>query len=133
MNNISLHFDLLIAYFEVLINQTWVLSTLVCNRNHCFCLGPIPRQKPKLANTFSQYCNQYLNHISKGEFDVIFYKFLDYFWRSGFIFKLIKTWIPQKVGNKWEKKISFGKKIGYNTDTDISVPNIKTWFRSYTT
>ena len=40
-----------------------IVCILVYHRNHYFGLGPIPKQKPKLANTFGQYRNQ--NHISK--------------------------------------------------------------------
>ena len=31
------------------------------DRNHNFGLGPIPKPKPKLADTFDRYCNQYRN------------------------------------------------------------------------
>ena len=40
---------------------------VVYDRNHYFGLGPIPKPKPKLADTFGRYRNQYRNHISKGE------------------------------------------------------------------
>ena len=40
---------------------------LVYNRNHYFGLGPIPKPKPKLADTFGRYRNWYRNHISKGK------------------------------------------------------------------
>ena len=40
---------------------------LVYNRNHYFGLGPIPKPKPKLADTFGRYRNRYWNHILKGE------------------------------------------------------------------
>ena len=40
-------------------------SVLVYDRNHYFGLGPIPKPKPKLADTFSRYRNQ--NYILKGE------------------------------------------------------------------
>ena len=42
-------------------------SVLVYDRNHYFGLGPIPKPKPKLADTFGQYCNRYQNYILKGE------------------------------------------------------------------
>ena len=42
-------------------------STLVYDQNPYFCLGPIPKPKPKLADTFGRYRNPYRNHISKGE------------------------------------------------------------------
>ena len=61
---------------------------LVCNRNHYFGLGPKP--KPKLDNTFGWYHNLYRNHIFAAKYS----KFLDYFWRSVFNFKLLKTYIP---------------------------------------
>ena len=35
------------------------LLVLVYDRNHYFGLGPIPKPKPKLADTFGPYCNQY--------------------------------------------------------------------------
>ena len=40
---------------------------VVYNQNHYFGLGPIPKPKPKLADTFSRYRSQYRNHISKGK------------------------------------------------------------------
>ena len=40
---------------------------IVYDRNHYFCFAPIPKPRPKLANTFSQYSNRYQNHILKGE------------------------------------------------------------------
>ena len=43
-----------------------LLFTLVYDRNIYFGLGPLPKPKPKLADTFGRYCNQYRNHISKG-------------------------------------------------------------------
>ena len=42
-------------------------SGLVYNRNHYFGLGPIPKPKPKLADTFGRNRNWYRNPISKGE------------------------------------------------------------------
>ena len=38
---------------------------IVYDQNHYFGTGLI--LKPKLANAFSQYCNQYQNYISEGE------------------------------------------------------------------
>ena len=38
---------------------------LVYDRNHYFGLGPIPKPKPKLADTFGRDRNRYRNHISK--------------------------------------------------------------------
>ena len=40
---------------------------LVYDRNHYFGLGPIPKLKPKLADTFSRYRNRYPNYIFKGK------------------------------------------------------------------
>ena len=42
-------------------------SVLVYDRNHYFGFGPIPKLKPKLADTFGRYRNRYRNHISKGK------------------------------------------------------------------
>ena len=42
-------------------------TVLVNDWNRYFGLGPIPKPKPKLANTFDRYHNQYRNHISKEE------------------------------------------------------------------
>ena len=43
------------------------LGPLVYDRNHYFGLGPIPKPKPKLADTFGRYRNRYRNYILKGE------------------------------------------------------------------
>ena len=40
---------------------------IVYDQNHYFGLGPIPKPKPKLADTFSRYRNWYHNYILKGE------------------------------------------------------------------
>ena len=40
---------------------------LVYDWKHYFDLGPIPKPKLKLADTFGQYHNQYQNHISNGK------------------------------------------------------------------
>ena len=45
----------------------FLLSWLVYDRNHYFGLGPIPKLKPKLPDTFGRYRKRYRNHISKGE------------------------------------------------------------------
>ena len=42
-------------------------SVVVYDWNHYFCLGPIPKLKPELVDTFGRYRNQYWNHILKGE------------------------------------------------------------------
>ena len=44
------------------------LMALVYDRNNYFGLGLIPQPKPKLADTFGQYRNQYQNQISKRKF-----------------------------------------------------------------
>ena len=42
--------------------ESWVTDTkLVYDWNHYFGLGPIPKPKPKLADTFNRYCNRYRN------------------------------------------------------------------------
>ena len=41
--------------------------SIVYDRNHYFGFGPIPKPKPKLADTFGRYRNRYRNHISKGK------------------------------------------------------------------
>ena len=46
---------------------------VVCDRNHYFGLGPIPKPKPTLGNTFGQYHNLYRNHISKGKSYGVFF------------------------------------------------------------
>ena len=151
------------------------------DRNHQFALGPIPKTKLKLAVTFGRYSNRYRNHISKGEssyqyqdnlalvwgiffiikgalktkFACKFWILLDYFWRYGFIFMLIKTYNLPRSGKheknlkknlkkfwknlkKFEKKVpvSVKKKIRlwyqYRNWTLVSVLNTQTWFRSYT-
>ena len=50
-------------------SRIWLglLVKLVYDRYHYFVLGPIPKLKPKLVNTFGRYRNRYQNHISKGE------------------------------------------------------------------
>ena len=40
---------------------------LVYDRNHSFGLGPIQKQKPKLADTFGRYRKRYRNYILKRE------------------------------------------------------------------
>ena len=42
-------------------------SEIVYDRNLYFGLNPIPKLKPKLADTFGQYRNRYRNSILKGE------------------------------------------------------------------
>ena len=49
------------------VKKTTKESTLVYDQNPYFGLGPIPKPKPKLADTFGRYRNRYRNHISKGE------------------------------------------------------------------
>ena len=39
----------------------------VYDRNHYFGFRPIPKPKPKLADTFGRYHNRYRNYILKGE------------------------------------------------------------------
>ena len=51
-------------YIEKVIDAA---AYLVYDRNHYFGLGLIPKPKPKLADTFGRYRNQYRNYISKGE------------------------------------------------------------------
>ena len=46
---------------------------VVYDWNHYFGLGPIPKPKPKLADTFSCYRNGYRNHISKRESSYQYY------------------------------------------------------------
>ena len=97
---------------------------LVYNRNQYFGLGPIPRLKPKLADTFGQYCIRYLHHISNGELSYQSFGFSrGYFFHkrahktkflSPFsnIFRLfLKIWVyfqahknlhPKEVGNNWK-------------------------------
>ena len=43
------------------------VSELVYDQNHYFGLGPIPKPKPKLADTFGRYHNWYRNYILKEE------------------------------------------------------------------
>ena len=51
--------------------------------------------------------------------------FLNNFWKSGFIFKLIKIYDPPRSGKtrekfeEFEKKTGFGKSFCSNTDTEI--------------
>ena len=48
---------------------SWIYYiSAVYNQNHYFVLGPILKPKPKLADTFGQYRNQYQNHILQGEY-----------------------------------------------------------------
>ena len=49
--------------------------------------------------------------------------FSDYFWRSGFIFKLFKNSYPQKRSGKYEKNSVSGKKIGSDIHNTIGL-----WF-----
>ena len=57
---------------------------------------------------------------------------LQYFWRSGFIFKLVKTCIPPKVGKnekKLKKKVSVLEKKNLGSDTNTGGTEIGPWFR----
>ena len=58
------------------------------DRNHYFGLGPIPKPKPKLADTFGQYHNRYRNHISKRESSYQYLNNLALVWGIFFILKL---------------------------------------------
>ena len=80
-------------------------NIVVYDRNHYFGLGPIPKPKPKLADTFGRYRNWYETKFQQENLvtDSMGYFFhhkrtpekfaakyqilLDYFLRSGFIFK----------------------------------------------
>ena len=80
-------------------------------------VGPILKPKPKLVNSFGRYRYQYRNHI-KGRIYLVLvwgvfsitkgplkpYLLPNYFWRSGFIFKVLKTH-PQERSGKHEKNL----------------------------
>ena len=44
------------------------ITEVVYDWNHYFGLSPIPKPKPKLADAFGWYSNQYRNYILMGEF-----------------------------------------------------------------
>ena len=56
----------MLHYIEPGINN-YTVHTVVYYRNHYFGFGPIPKPKPKLADTFGRYRNRYRNYILKGE------------------------------------------------------------------
>ena len=86
--------------FMIWISIFSVIAEVKNNRNQYFGLGPIPKLKPKLADTFSWYRNWYKNRIS------IRYSKIT-FWRFGFIFKLINVfghtlpWHLTTIGGPW--------------------------------
>ena len=49
------------------LRQKVFATMVVYDWNHYFGLVPLPKPKPKLADTFSQYCKWYWNYILKGE------------------------------------------------------------------
>ena len=74
------------------------------DQNHDFGLGPISKTKPKLADTITdtETANEESSYYKYGVFfhhkrapktalAAKYQIFLDYFWRSGSIFKLVKT------------------------------------------
>ena len=99
-------------------------STLVYDLNHYFGLGPIPKQEnlnwpilsaDTLTNTETtfQWKNLVTNtmgyfFIIKGPLKPNFLENITYFWKSGFIFKLIKTYIPPRIGPKLD--LDFGSR-----------------------
>ena len=100
-------------FFANLENRTEIgIDKLVYDRNLYFCLGLISKPKPKLADTetiFQRenlvtdigFSMEYFFHhkrATKTKFTAKYTIFLDYFWRSWFIFKLIKAYIPQRSG-----------------------------------
>ena len=38
------------------------VTSVVYDRNHYFGLGPVPKPKPKLADTYNRYRNRYQNY-----------------------------------------------------------------------
>ena len=111
-------------------------------QKHYIGLVPIPKPKTKLANTFAQYRNDtettlqrenlvrylYQNNLALllGIFFIIkgalktkiackFSILLDYFWRSGYIFMIKKTYILPRSGKHENnlKKIETKKGFGF--------------------
>ena len=79
------------------IKKYWIhILKLVYDRNQYIGLGPIPKPKPKLANTnhtFVRYRNQYRNHISEGKSS-----YQKYVWG---IFSIIKGPLKPKFAAKY--------------------------------
>ena len=125
----------------------YILDIVVYDRNLYFGLGPIPKPKPKLTDTFGEYHNRNQNHISKGESS---YRYWNNLALVLGIFSIIKGplkpnllpdfkyfWIifnPQinmrKIRLKWLRKKQF--RLRYQNWTLVWVPDTKNWFRSYT-
>ena len=111
-------------------------------------IGLIPKWKPKLDDIFGRYRTWYQNQISKIKSCNKYWNYLALVWG---IFSIIKGPLkpkelaPIKFGHsekdtKFEKifhlkfcvLLRMSKLYQYRNLTLVSVPNTKTWFRSYT-
>ena len=126
----------------------WI-RRIVYDRNHYFGLDPKPKLKladTTLTDTETGTTFQRKNLVTDSVGYFFRHKrapFQILFWRSGFIFKPIKAYIPPRSGKhennlkKFEKKNGFEKQFRlrcrYWNWILVSVPDTETWLQSYTT
>ena len=65
---VATHIGVCTIYISRHLNLNFFYVMVVYDRNHYFGLGPIPKLKPKLADsTFGRYHNRYRNYFLKGK------------------------------------------------------------------